>query len=135
MERFIQLFRALSEEARLRIVMLLTNGELCVCDLMAVLEEPQSKISRHLAYLTHSGLTKSKRVGVWMHYSLREPLDEVYEAQIEFLKKQLSHIPQLSSDKDRLLELKKEGSCKAVLKLKSGRWSNIHKMKKKSATI
>jgi len=31
--------------------------------------------------------------------------------------------------------LKKEGSCKAVLKLKSGRWSNIHKMKKKSATI
>jgi ArsR family transcriptional regulator len=135
MEQLIQLFRALSEEARLRIVMLLTNGELCVCDLMAILEEPQSKISRHLAYLTHSGLTKSKRVGVWMHYSLKEPLDEVFNAEIEFLKKQLPHIPQLCSDRDRLLELTKEGSCKAALKLKSGRSSNIRKAKKKSATI
>jgi len=135
MEQLIQLFRALSEEARLRIVMLLTSGELCVCDLMAILEEPQSKISRHLAYLTHSGLTKGKRVGVWMHYSLKEPLDKVYTAEIEFLKKQLSHFPQLSSDKDRLLELKKRGSCKAVLKLRRGRWSKVHKMPKKSATV
>ena len=129
MEQLIQLFRALSEEARLRIVMLLTNGELCVCDLMAILEEPQSKISRHLAYLTHSGLTKGKRAGVWMHYSLKEPLDEVYKAEIEFLKKQLSHLPQLCSDKDKLLELKKEGCCKAVLKIKNARWSKIRKLK------
>ena len=135
MEQLIQLFRALSEEARLRIVMLLTSGELCVCDLMAILEEPQSKISRHLAYLTHSGLTKGKRVGVWMHYSLKKPLDEVYKAEIEFLKKRLSHLPQLCSDKDRLLELKKEGTCKAVLKLKGGRWSKIRKTGKKSATV
>jgi len=135
MEQLIQLFRALSEEARLRIVMLLTSGELCVCDLMAILEEPQSKISRHLAYLTHSGLTKGKRVGVWMHYSLKEPLDQVYKAEIEFLKKRLSHLPQLCSDKDRLLELKKEGTCKAVLKLKGGRWSKIRKTGKKSATV
>ena len=135
MEQLIQLFRALSEEARLRIVMLLTNGELCVCDLMAVLEEPQSKISRHLAYLTHSGLTKGKRVGVWMHYSLKEPLDEVYQAEVEFLKKQLSHFPQLCSDKDRLLELKKEGSCKALLKLKSGRRSKMQKTNRKRATL
>ena len=135
MQQLIQLFRALSEEARLRIVMLLTNGELCVCDLMTILEEPQSKISRHLAYLTHSGLTKGKRVGVWMHYSLKEPLDEVYKAEIEFLKKQLSHLPQLCSDKDRLLQLKKEGTCKAVLKLKNGRWSKIGKTRKKSVAI
>ena len=135
MEQLIQLFRALSEEARLRIVMLLTNGELCVCDLMAILEEPQSKISRHLAYLTYSGLTKGKRVGVWMHYSLKDPLDEVYKAQIELLKKQLSHFPRLRSDKDRLLELKKEGICKAVLKLKNGRWSKVRRTGKKTATI
>jgi len=134
MEQFIQLFRALSEEARLRIVMLLTNGELCVCDLMAILEEPQSKISRHLAYLTHSGLTKSRRVGVWMHYSLKDPLDEVYKAEIECLKKQSSHLPQLCSDKDKLLELKREGCCKAVLKIKNARWPKIRKTTKKSAT-
>ena len=135
MNQLVQFFRALSEEPRLRIVMLLTNGELCVCDLMAILEEPQSKISRHLAYLTHSGLTNSRRVGVWRHYSLKEPLDEVYKAEIEVLKKQLPHLPQLCSDKDRLSELKKEGGCKAALKLKSGLWSTIHRTKKKSATL
>ena len=135
MERFIELFRALSEEARLRIVMLLTNGELCVCDLMAILEEPQSKISRHLAYLTHSGLTKSRRVGVWMHYSLKEPLDEVYRAEVDLIKKRLSHLPQLCSDKDKLLELKKEGCCKAVLKLKNACWSRERKARKKSAAL
>jgi len=135
MEQLVQLFRALSEEARLRIVMLLTNGQLCVCDLMAILEEPQSKISRHLAYLNHSGLTKSKRVGVWMHYALKEPLDEVYKAEIDFLKKQLSHLPQFCSDRDKLSELKKEGSCKAVLKLKNACWSRERKTGKKSVAI
>ena len=135
MERLIQLFRALSEEARLRIVMLLMNGELCVCDLMAILEEPQSKISRHLAYLTHSGLTKSKRVGVWMHYSLREPLDEVHKAEIDCLKKQLFHFPQLCSDMNRLLELKKEGICKAVSKSKNGCWSKVRKTGKMRTSI
>ena len=70
-----------------------------------------------------------------MHYSLKEPLDEVYKAEIEFLKKQLSHFPQLCLDRDRLLELKKQGSCKAVLKLKGSRWYKAHKMTKKSATL
>ena len=51
MEEWVQLFKALADETRLRIVELLTQGELCVCDLMDVLEEPQSKISRHLSYL------------------------------------------------------------------------------------
>ena len=135
MEQFIQLFRAFSEEARLRIVMLLTNGELCVCDLMAILEEPQSKISRHLAYLTHSGLTKGKRVGVWMHYSLKEPLDEAYKAEIDLLKRRLSHLPQLRSDKDRLLELKKQGCCKAMLKLKNACWPRERKTGRENAAI
>jgi ArsR family transcriptional regulator, arsenate/arsenite/antimonite-responsive transcriptional repressor len=114
MNQLIQFFRALSEETRLRILVLLTNGELCVCDLMAILHEPQSKISRHLAYLTHSGLTRSKRVGVWMHYSLKKPLDTIHKAQIDFLREQLLHVPQFRSDREKLFELKKQGVCKAV---------------------
>lgn len=82
MEQLLQAYKALSEEMRLRIVMLLTHGELCVCDVMAILDEPQPKISRHLAYLKHSGLVKSKRVGVWMHYSLKESLDGMLAAHI-----------------------------------------------------
>jgi len=93
MEQLVQFFKALSDETRLRIMMLLTQGELCVCDLMVVLDEPQSKVSRHLAYLKHSGLTNSKRAGVWMHYRLKEPADHLHNAQIDFLKEKLSHLP------------------------------------------
>ena len=123
MEQLVQFFKALSDETRLRVMMLLTRGELCVCDLMIVLDEPQSKVSRHLAYLKHSGLTNSKRVGVWMHYSLKKASDEIYKAQINFLKGQLSHLPQFRMDREKLLHLKKQGGCKALMKLKAPRWS------------
>jgi ArsR family transcriptional regulator len=78
---------------------------------MFVLDEPQSKVSRHLAYLKHSGLTNSKRAGVWMHYWLKEPVDNVYRAQLDFLKGQLSHLTQFRMDREKLLELKKQGGC------------------------
>ena len=113
MNQLVQFFKALSEETRLRIVMLLTEGELCVCDLMAALGEPQSKVSRHLAYLKYSGLAGSKRVGVWMHYSLNEPTNWIYKAQLNLLRGQLSHLPQFRKDMQKLNDLKKKGSCKA----------------------
>jgi ArsR family transcriptional regulator len=90
---------------------------------MFVLDEPQSKVSRHLAYLKHSGLTNSKRAGVWMHYSLKEQVDEVHKAQIDFLKEQASHLPQFRTDREKLLELKKQGGCKAMMKFKAARGS------------
>ena len=121
MDQLAQLFKALSEETRLRIVMLLTYGELCVCDLMVVLDEPQSKVSRHLAYLKHSGMTQSKRVDVWMHYWLNESEDGICKALIDFLREHLSHLPQFRGDMERLLELKKQGGCKAALKLRMRR--------------
>jgi len=135
MEQLVQFFRALSDETRLRIVILLTQGELCVCDLMAVLDEPQSKVSRHLAYLKHSGLTNSKRAGVWMHYWLKEPGNEVHKAQINFLKEQLSHVPQFRIDREKLSELRKEGGCKAMMKFKAARRSKAHPVKTKYAPL
>ena len=135
MEQLVQFFKALSDETRLRIMVLLTQGELCVCDLMFVLDEPQSKISRHLAFLKHSGLANSKRAGVWMHYRLKEPVDEVHKAQIDFLKRQLSHLPQFRMDWEKLLELKKQGGCKAMMKFKAARWSKAHASRTKDATL
>ncbi len=134
MEQLVQFFKALSDETRLRIMMLLTQGELCVCDLMFVLDEPQSKVSRHLAYLKYSGLTNSKRAGVWMHYSLKEPADDVQKVQINFLKEKLTHLPQFRTDREKLLELKKQGGCKAMLKFKA-RWSKAHPTGTKHASL
>lgn len=111
MEDIAQIYKALSEQMRLRMLMLLTQGELCVCDLMAVLEEPQSKVSRHLAYLKHSGLIQSKRVGTWMHYFLRDPLEELADAHLEFLKKELSRLDWAKADAEKLLEVQAEKLC------------------------
>jgi ArsR family transcriptional regulator len=135
MEQLVQFFKALSDETRLRIMMLLTQGELCVCDLMFVLDEPQSKVSRHLAYLKHSGLTNSKRAGVWMHYRLKEPADDAHKVQIDFLKQKLSQLPQFRMDREELLELKKQGGCKAMIKSKAARWSKAYAAKTKHATL
>ena len=132
MEQVVQFFKALSDEIRLRIVMLLTYGELCVCDLMEILGEPQSKISRHLAYLKHSGITESRRVGVWMHYRLKDSQNGIFKAQIEFLKEKLSDMPQFQADKEGLSELKKQGGCKAIMKLRSTRLLKSPKGKIKS---
>ncbi len=69
-----QLFKALGDKTRLKMVGLLTHGELCVCDLMAVLELPQSTVSRHLAYLKNSGWVIGRRSGKWMYYRLNPDL-------------------------------------------------------------
>jgi ArsR family transcriptional regulator, arsenate/arsenite/antimonite-responsive transcriptional repressor len=135
MEQLVQFFRALSEEMSLRIMMLLTQGELCVCDLMFVLDEPQSKVSRHLSYLKHSGLTNSRRAGVWMHYWLKEPVDNVHRAQLDFLKRQLSYLPQFRMDREKLLELKNQGGCKARMKFKAARRSKAYPAKPKHAPL
>jgi ArsR family transcriptional regulator len=110
-EDIAQIYKALSEQMRLRMLMLLTQGELCVCDLMGVLEEPQSKVSRHLAYLKHSGLIQSKRVGTWMHYFLRDPLEELAAAHLEFLKKELPRLDWAKADAKKMLEVQAEKLC------------------------
>lgn len=74
MKNLTQTFKALSDETRLRILALLTAGELCVCDLVAVLQLPQSTVSRHLAYLRNTGLISDRREGVWMYYRLTDQL-------------------------------------------------------------
>ena len=72
MENTVQLFKALADETRLRIIsLLLTEGELCVCDVIAALQLPQSTISRHLSYLRKTGWVEDRKCGLWVHYSLK----------------------------------------------------------------
>ncbi|MBF0123730.1 MAG: metalloregulator ArsR/SmtB family transcription factor [Magnetococcales bacterium] len=69
------LFRALMDETRLRCLVLMVNeGELCVCELGYALGVVQPKISRHLALLRQSGLVQDRRVGHWVHYRIHPDL-------------------------------------------------------------
>ncbi len=72
MERLLLIFKALSEETRLKILKLLKNGELCVCDITDALKMTQPNISFHIALLKEAGLIKDRRNGRWIHYSLDE---------------------------------------------------------------
>jgi ArsR family transcriptional regulator len=107
MKEIARLFKSLSDETRLRILNLLTYGELCVCDLMEVLSLPQSTISRHIAYLKNAGLVKSRREGVWIYYSLAKPKDNTHRFQIRYLRKTLRGYKALKADGRKLKNLEK----------------------------
>jgi len=98
----VQIFKALSDETRLRILGLLLGGELCVCDLVAVLELPQSTVSRHLSTLRNSGLVTDRRQGVWMHYSLAAGEDLFHSELVEFLRRDIAGLPQVERDQQAL---------------------------------
>jgi ArsR family transcriptional regulator, arsenate/arsenite/antimonite-responsive transcriptional repressor len=63
-------FKALSDETRLRILKLLEGGELCVCHVVAAFNMSQSKVSFHLGVLKTAGLLKDRKEGKWMHYRI-----------------------------------------------------------------
>ena len=67
-----RLFRALGDETRVRIVALLTHGELCVCHLEQALGLSQPGASRHLAILKAAGIVDSRREGTWVYYRIIE---------------------------------------------------------------
>jgi len=69
MEKFTKIFRALSDENRLRIYLLLMKGELCVCELVNILNIEQSRISHGLRILKEAGLVNNQREGKWIVYS------------------------------------------------------------------
>ena len=72
MDHMVRLFKALSDETRIRIIKLLEHGELCVCDIVAALGMVQPKVSFHLGVLKNAGVLKDRKKGKWVHYSLDE---------------------------------------------------------------
>src|SRR5215203_1151658 len=89
------MFRAFSDRTRLRILHLLRDGERCVCDLVEVLDVPQPKASRHLAYLRKAGLVVARKDGLWMHYSLAPAKGEFHESLLNCLACCFQSVPEL----------------------------------------
>ena len=95
-----RIFKAFSDETRLRILNLLTcQKELCVCELIEILRMRQSKISRHLAYLRNAGLVKDRKDGLWCHYSLTKPQSKFHKNLIKCLGCCLNDVTLLKKDK------------------------------------
>jgi ArsR family transcriptional regulator, arsenate/arsenite/antimonite-responsive transcriptional repressor len=102
-------FKALSDATRLRILGLLLSGEVCVCHIHESLKIPQSKASRHLAYLRKAGLVDTRREGLWIHYRMADVADPVLRTIGETVRHALTHMDVVRRDADRLQ--KKTGCC------------------------
>ncbi|MBE0599297.1 MAG: winged helix-turn-helix transcriptional regulator [Desulfuromonadales bacterium] len=108
MKKTAQMFKALADETRLRIIALLAEGELCVCDLMAILDLPQSTVSRHLAYLRHAGWVDDRRQGIWMYYRLNAREEPIFRDLLLLVRAHLPTGTQGEKDRQALAGLRAE---------------------------
>ena len=112
-EKYVELFKALSDETRLRLVVLLYKRELCVCQIEAALGISQTKASRHLAILRRAGLLKARRDGLWIYYTLGEPGSKVEAALFQSLSESMC------ADLSSMEDLAKKKTCGAKNKASS----------------
>lgn len=96
------LFKALADGTRLRILGLLIDGEICVCDIHESLGLPQPKVSRHLAYLRKAGLVDGRKNGLWVHYRLARMTDPVMQALVDAVAHAIGHVDAGERDRRRL---------------------------------
>jgi ArsR family transcriptional regulator, arsenate/arsenite/antimonite-responsive transcriptional repressor len=109
--RINSMFRAFADETRLRILHLLTRGELCVCDVVDILKLPQPKVSRHLAYLKSAGLVEDRKEGLWRHYSLTRPESRFQKGLVACLRGCFDEVDVLKQDVANLEKRRKAAAC------------------------
>ncbi|WP_456237436.1 ArsR/SmtB family transcription factor [Geomonas anaerohicana] len=90
--------------------LLLTSGELCVCDVTATLQLPQSTVSRHLSYLKNAGWVNDRREGVWIFYTVATD-DDMKHQLAAVLKERLAEITVIEEDIKRLASFSEGAHC------------------------
>ena len=103
------LFKALADATRLRILGLLLGGEICVCHIHESLRISQPKASRHLAYLRRTGLVQTRREGLWIYYRLADVSDPIVQTIRQAVVHALGHVDAIHQDAVRLE--RKTGCC------------------------
>jgi len=106
------LFKALGDDARLRIVALLSHGELCVCHLQEALGLTQPTASRHIAVLRHAGVVEARREGSWVYYRLANQEDDARKRQLHAVVREFARQDTLRRDVERLLRVRGPGACR-----------------------
>jgi ArsR family transcriptional regulator len=105
------MFRAFSDRNRLRILHLLQDGEMCVGDIVTVLQVPQARVSRHLAYLRRAAIVVARKEGLWSFYSLTAAQNEFHKNLLECLGKYFRSVPEIKADAARAAKVRKSGGC------------------------
>jgi ArsR family transcriptional regulator len=109
MQELLNIFKALSDETRLKILKIIEKGEICVCDLVSVLDMSQPKISFHLNVLKEARLISDRKQGKWVHYSINDSdmfrrflvLSVMEKISDESVKKELARLVKIKDMKNK----------------------------------
>jgi len=105
----VKIFKALEDETRLRILNLLRNSELCVCEIQYTLETTQSNTSRHLTNLSNTGLAIPTKKAQWVSYKINEDILLEHPFIQEVLSHELDKLEQCKRDLEKLAECQNNG--------------------------
>ena len=111
MQELVKIFKALGDETRIRLLKLLEQRELCVCELMQALNMTQSRVSRNLGILKNAGLVKDRRDGLWVHYSLNDEARYQIQKLLGVLKDSCNDDKIVTKDMTELNKAKKLSQC------------------------
>ncbi len=103
----IEIYQCFCDRTRLRILHLLTRSPLCVCHFQDILDEPQVKVSKHLAYLRSRGMVRTKKDQNWIIYSLPERRSDELERNLKCLQDCVQTDPVFKRDLEKLSKLVK----------------------------
>ena len=98
----VDIFKALSDGTRIRIVNLLLNGELCVCDIEDILGITQSNASRHLTKLKNSGIISHEKKAQWVFYKIHEDFRKEHQLLMEYIQQQTNEEEKYLQDTNKL---------------------------------
>lgn len=124
--KIVEIMKALSDENRIRIVNLLLQGELCVCEIETILGLSQTNASRHLAKLKTAGIVEIRKEYQWVYYKIREKFIVENKPLFEYLISELNEDQICSADCRKLKTFKELGfNCE---KIKTGKMEVIKKI-------
>ena len=107
----VKIFKALSDETRLRILSLIFNGEMCVCEVEKSLNLTQSNASRHLTALKNSGILSSYKQAQWTYYRVNDKFKLENNELWEYLQYKLKEIATYQIDSDEYQKYKGQNIC------------------------
>lgn len=114
MRNFIKVMKALSDRTRVKIVKMLQQREMCVCEIQKALGIAQSTASKHLKILEEAGLITYTKDGLWVNYSLADGSDSPYAADmLEKCRSWLEDDPEVIEIMRRLPEISREDICRS----------------------
>jgi ArsR family transcriptional regulator, arsenate/arsenite/antimonite-responsive transcriptional repressor len=113
MKHFLKVMKAMSDPGRVKILKMLQQKSLCVCEIQAALELAQPTVSKHLKSLEEAGLVGYRKSGLWVNYYLTDGASSPYAATLlGNLRHWLQDDPEIARINERLPSIRREDICK-----------------------